>query len=393
MRARNSAANTPSLRGAEKIALVQTVFPVYRTELLKEIAKRVSSLVLVSDPETRTTLKKIADLEGLTSDKTIHQRKTRHHWIKGFLWEEGLIRVLLTERPTAIILQGSIQFLSSWCVIALFRVLGIKVFLWTHGALGSEDFIKMKLRKLMMSLSNGVMLYGDHARRILISQGVRPEKLHTVFNSLSIPSSWTELRENMTFNESLRSELFPKSPYSPIIIFVGRVQVEKRLDLILDCVARSIQAGHPLNFLCVGIGDDISRLKPIVKQYGIDNHVNFYGETFNEEEIRALFLQSAVCVSPGSVGLTAIHALSCGVPVITHNRFEIQGPEFEAVCPGVTGDFYTYNDTASLFSFVSKWTSQSVDRIATAQKCWRIVAEIYSPDKQAERMLTVMRGS
>lgn len=54
----------------------------------------------------------------------------------------------------------------------------------------------------------------------------------------------------------------------------------------------------------------------------------------------AEFIYNAdLCVSPGNVGLTAMHSLVFGCPVITHNCFEWQMPEFEAIQPGITGDF------------------------------------------------------
>ena len=62
-----------------------------------------------------------------------------------------------------------------------------------------------------------------------------------------------------------------------------------------------------------------------------------YGETFDEAEISKLLNHADLCVSPGNVGLTAMHALAYGVPVATHNDFKNQMPEFEAITPGKTG--------------------------------------------------------
>ena len=38
-----------------------------------------------------------------------------------------------------------------------------------------------------------------------------------------------------------------------------------------------------------------------------------------------------MCVSPGNVGLTAIHSLTYGTPVLTHDNFNFQMPEAEAI--------------------------------------------------------------
>ncbi|MDQ9823525.1 glycosyltransferase, partial [Acinetobacter sp. 163] len=53
-------------------------------------------------------------------------------------------------------------------------------------------------------------------------------------------------------------------------------------------------------------------------------------------------------------GLTAIHALSFGCPIITHNNFSEQMPEFEAIKPSKTGYFYQQGDVADLKDKIRK---------------------------------------
>lgn len=73
-----------------------------------------------------------------------------------------------------------------------------------------------------------------------------------------------------------------------------------------------------------------------------------------------MFYNADVCVSPGNVGLTAIHSLTYGCPVITHNNFPFQGPEFESIIQGKTGDFFQENDVNSLADTIQKWLSQNL---------------------------------
>ncbi len=64
-----------------------------------------------------------------------------------------------------------------------------------------------------------------------------------------------------------------------------------------------------------------------------------YGACYDEEIIGELIFNAQLCVSPGNVGLTAMHSLVYGTPVITHNNFSNQSPEFEAIIDGKTGSF------------------------------------------------------
>ena len=80
----------------------------------------------------------------------------------------------------------------------------------------------------------------------------------------------------------------------------------------------------------------------------LNQNVCFFGPCYDEFEIGMLIYNAALCVSPGNVGLTAIHSLSYGTPVISHNDFKHQMPEFEAIVPGETGAFFIANDLNSL---------------------------------------------
>jgi glycosyltransferase involved in cell wall biosynthesis len=375
-----------------KLAIQQLVFPVYRVNLLAELALRAETLVLIHDPDSPTKLKRIQNLPGVSLKDNIVERHTRHIWFRGFLIEWNLLGTVLSERPDALILQGSIQYLTSWLTMIVCRMRRIRVYLWTHGALGSENRLKITLRRAMMKLADGVMLYGQHAREILVTNGVPPAKLHVIYNSLGAPPSWESLRVSLEPDLVLRAKLFPHAVGLPIVVFIGRLQQEKRLDLVLHCLQRSLLMGKPFNFLCVGGGPELASLRNLVNHHEIADHVKFYGETYDEGEIRQLLLQAEVCVSPGSVGLTAIHALGCGVPVITHDSFNTQGPEFEAIIPGTTGDFYRMGDLGALLDAIMKWTNRGPNRMQTAEACWRVVAENYSPDVQAERMMRVMQN-
>jgi hypothetical protein len=60
-------------------------------------------------------------------------------------------------------------------------------------------------------------------------------------------------------------------------------------------------------------------------------------------------------VSPGKVGLTAMHSMAYGTPVISHNTFDHQMPEVEAIVPGVTGDYFAEGSSEDLARVIAKW--------------------------------------
>jgi hypothetical protein len=97
-------------------------------------------------------------------------------------------------------------------------------------------------------------------------------------------------------------------------------------------------------------------------------------------------------VSPGNVGLTAIHALSYGTPVITHDDYKHQMPEFEAIVPGKTGAFFIANDLNSLRFEIESWLDlHSVKDEKLIEDCFKIIDNKYNPNFQISVIKSVLK--
>ena len=75
----------------------------------------------------------------------------------------------------------------------------------------------------------------------------------------------------------------------------------------------------------------------MAKNLCIDKQIDFIDATYKEVEIGSIFLKADLLVSPGNVGLNAVHALSYGTPVITHNNVNNQMPEHETIIENFNG--------------------------------------------------------
>ena len=135
----------------------------------------------------------------------------------------------------------------------------------------------------------------------------------------------------------------------------------------------------------VGDGPQKEMLEELVLRINVDDRVWFYGSCYDEEMIAVALQNSVLCVSPGNVGLTSIHALNYGVPVITHDNFTMQMPEAEAIHKGVTGDFFRYNDSISLAETIERWLgimSNKQKRDKVRANAYKMIDDIYNPKNQ-----------
>lgn len=195
-------------------------------------------------------------------------------------------------------------------------------------------------------------------------EGFKRKKVFCIANSLDSDHE-KEIRERLK-TSTIYSDHF-RNNY-PTIIYCGRIQKRKKLPYILDSIKILKEEGIIANVVFVGKDIDNVDLLESARQMGIANQVWMYGPCYDDEELGELFYNASVCVSPGNIGLTAIHALSFGCPAITHNNFADQMPEFEAIRPGITGNFFKEDDVKDLAKKIRPWlTMDSQQRELTRQ--------------------------
>ena len=289
-------------------------------------------------------------------------------------WQIGVIS--LAFKPYKVyITPGDIWSISTWITLVLCRMFGKKVILWTHGWYGKETWLKRIIKKIHFLLANEILLYGGYAKRMMINQGINPNKIHIIYNSLDYDKQLsirkTKLNENI-FVQHFNNE-------NKNLIFIGRLTKIKCLEISLLALFLLKQKGVTYNITFIGDGEMKTDLSVLAQEMHMTDNVWFYGECYDEHLLAKLLFNADLCVSPGNVGLTAIHSMSYGTPVITHNNFAYQMPEFEAIIEGETGAFFTQNNIESLSVTIAKWFSLSIERQQIRKQCYEVIDTKYNP--------------
>lgn len=298
---------------------------------------------------------------------------------KPYYYQKGVLS-LMKEDYTTFLMLGETICLSTWLMLFLSKFYKKNIYLWTHGWYGKESKLKSIIKKIYFSMAKGIFLYGEYAKDLMIAEGISKEKLHVVYNSLDYDKQLTlrkTLKPSSIYFDKFRNE-------NPNLIFVGRLTENKRLDLLINALKNLNSEYRKYNVTLVGNGEKQESLKNLTKELGLEKHVWFYGSTYNEEELSELIYNADLCVSPGNVGLTAMHSMVYGTPVITHDDFSNQMPEFEAITNGLTGTFFSKGNLDSLVDSISCWFSQCPDRITIRNQCHVVVDTKYNPHVQIE---------
>lgn len=298
----------------------------------------------------------------------------------GTFYQKGIIPLIW--KPYNIYLGlGETRGISTWLLPILIRVFKPKkkVYFWSHGWYGNESKSQRFMKRIFFRLPNGgTFVYGDHARDLMIKEGLPAEKIFVIHNSLAYPKQL-----------KLRQEISPSSIYeehfgnnNPVLIMIGRLNAGKHLDMLFYAVEKLKRSGHLYNIVLIGDGEEREKLKDLSITTGIENQVWFYGACYDEKDNAQLIYNADICVVPGNIGLTAIHSLMFGTPVISHDYVPSQGPEFEAIKPELTGAIFKHGDIDSLVHVIQNWSTNIKDRSAVRKACYNEVDSNWTPDYQ-----------
>ena len=177
-----------------------------------------------------------------------------------------------------------------------------------------------------------------------------------------------------TFNES-----------GNIKILCKKILRIKKIDLLIKSLNKLNSKRVNFNLLIIGEGSQKSSLKKIANEGLEKGWIYFYGKTYKESELSKLIYSSDLMVSPGNTGLNAVHALSYGTPVGTHNNFYKQMPEAAIIEDQKTGFFFNENDSDDLSLNIDLWFSKYDINLTQAERR-RIIDEKYNPEYQIKVM-------
>ncbi len=111
---------------------------------------------------------------------------------------------------------------------------------------------------------------------------------------------------------------FGVDPARPIILHVGRLDVDKQVHLVIEAAAKAMQTTNA-QFLVIGDGAQRDPLIHLAAQCGIADRVYFPGFANPNGDLPGLYRMASVFVTASEIetqGLVLLEAMASGVPVV-----------------------------------------------------------------------------
>lgn len=356
-----------------KICLIYNFAQHYRTDIFEALDNKLNIDFVFGDKYLDVKKMDYSSLQNSV-------KEVRNITFGPFMWQASTIKYAFKDYD-AFILLGAYLCVTTWIIAIIARLRRKKVYFWTHGWYGNEGFIKTIIKKAYHSLATKNFLYGDYAKNLMIEQGFQPDRLVTIHNSLSYDKQ-VERRKMLSLN-NLYQKHFGNN--DPVVIFVGRLTPVKRLDILQKAQAICKDMRFNFNIVFIGEGQEKKKLEQYALEKELYERTWFYGACYDEAALSCLIYNADLCVAPGNIGLTAMHAMVYGCPCLTHNDFKWQMPEFESIVEGQTGAFFERGNVESLADSIIKWFEQQGHRREVVrQACFKEIDNNWNPHKQIE---------
>jgi glycosyltransferase involved in cell wall biosynthesis len=201
------------------------------------------------------------------------------------------------------------------------------------------------------------------------------DKVRVIPNGID-PSRFEALPDPATFLE-------PRGINGPMVLYVGRLAVNKRMEMVLEALPNLLEDEPDLELVIAGPDDGAgAEWKALTEELGIGSSVRFEG-FLSEEDLIAAFTAADVFVLPSdweAFGIVLLEAMACRTPCICSDR----GGAPEVVVDGETGLVAPYADGEAWGSALAELIGDPERRRAMGEKgrrrameefCWSAIVD------------------
>jgi glycosyltransferase involved in cell wall biosynthesis len=292
-----------------KIGLQQRVMPEYRVPFFDALAEVCPQGLHVFAGQAHES--EAIDCSRMV-EKALYTQANNLHLMKGSFYtcvQTNFMQWLEEWQPEALIVEANPRYLTTPQAVRWMHARKRPVIGWGLGAPRTRGFQEALRYRFLQSL-DGIIAYSDTGAEQYLALGCKNGKVFVAPNSVSAKPTLPAIKRPDRFAQGKAN-----------LIYVGRLQKRKKLDLLLQACARLPGPIQP-HVTIIGDGPELENLRTLAAQVYTD--VDFVGGKFGEE-LEPLYKQADLFVLPGTGGLAVQQAMAHSLPVIVGEADGTQG--------------------------------------------------------------------
>lgn len=355
-----------------KVGLQQRVLPAYRRPFFEKLAAVCEGglSVFAGEPRGEEAVITADHLEGAQwiTAGNLHLFRDPYY----LCWQRGLFSWLKWLDPDVLILEANPRYLVNWGGLTWMHRRGKPVVGWGLGAptiQGPLAGVRERARRSFLRRFDALLAYSSVGAEQYVSSGLSPERVFVAPNAVT--ASAPPLRDRA-----------PVSTPPLSLLYVGRLQERKRVDLLLRACGALEGRLRPT---VVGDGPARKGLERLAAE--VCPGAEFVGAVWGEE-LKPFFHQADLFVLPGTGGLAVQEAMAHGLPVIVA---EGDGTQRDLVS-GDNGWLVPSDDLGALIEALREALSQPARLRSMGRASHRLVAERFNLTVMVSAFVQALRA-
>jgi len=298
-----------------KLGLQQRVMPEYRVPFFDTLAEACPQGLHIFAGHAHESE---AIACGRMVEKALYTEANNLHLLQGSFYtcvQTNFMQWLEEWSPEALIVEANPRYLITPQAIRWMHARKRPVIGWGLGAPRTRGFQEALRYRFLQSL-DGIIAYSDVGAEQYLVLGCKNGKVFVAPNAVSAKPTLPAIKRPDHFAQGKAN-----------LIYVGRLQKRKKLDLLLQVCARLPEALRP-RVTIIGDGPELENLRTLSEKAYKD--VDFVGGKYGEE-LEPYYRKADLFVLPGTGGLAVQQAMAHSLPVLVG---EADGTQAQLVRPG-----------------------------------------------------------
>jgi glycosyltransferase involved in cell wall biosynthesis len=360
------------------VGLQQRVLPAYRASFVEGLAQSLPNglAVFAGQPQVEEHI--------LSTDTLSSARWTKAQNIRlgsGVLavdWQLGWREWIRKEALQTVILEPNPRYLSNLLMVDRLKAHRRRVLGWSLGPARGIKLIHSALAAFYIQF-DALIAYSRAGAENFERLGIPPDRIFVAPNAVDSSMADDFLAKP---NSRAQAQAALELDDRPVVLYVGRLQPRKRVDLLLCAAAK---ATPRCQLLIAGEGPDRERLEALAAQEYPETR--FLGDR-RGEQLADCFLAADLFVMPGTGGLALQEALAYGKPAVAA---EADGSQRDLIQPGINGWMMPVGSEAGLVEILADALSNLPRLRAMGEASRKIVQQTATLQKMIEGFLDALR--
>ncbi len=215
-----------------------------------------------------------------------------------FCWQKGIVDWLEAWDPDTLVIEANPRYLHSLLAIKWMHRREKPVIGWGLGVPRTGNVVERVFRLKFLNYLDGIIAYSKRGVEEYHQLGLK--NISLAFNTVAPKPQWEFPDRGIGIQGSLN------------VLFVGRLQARKRIDILLQACQMLPEPLQP-RLVIVGDGPALDELKILARS--IYPNTDFVGGVYGGD-LAEFFLSADLFALPGTGGLAVQEAMSYGLPII-----------------------------------------------------------------------------